>query len=275
MTYNLAPKNAPWFEHLTDSVRGLGEAAREWQLADRAAALAEAHVELERSTLHEGKVRHQPGPDTPPFYRSTRTRTPHADAFFTLHRIYMEHRFRTRREYGHAALLFASGGAWAIRQVQAGEQPDRVAFELDGYEQPAPMPHRYKVEGVDNYVHARKIAEAYDRLLSMEMAAEHAEEIAGRDDRDVTERDASDMFDAADAARGLEDAAYAYGLLAEQALMYVLLGPKDAHRKQLAEQRVAQAQAGTEDPCHPCGCPKRFERHADGCPTLAAEGETT
>lgn len=22
------------------------------------------------------------------------------------------------------------------------------------------------------------------------------------------------------------------------------------------------------DPCHPCGCPKRFDRHADGCPTL-------
>jgi hypothetical protein len=25
-----------------------------------------------------------------------------------------------------------------------------------------------------------------------------------------------------------------------------------------------------EDPCHPCGCPKRFDRHAWGCPTLAA-----
>ncbi|MEU5036616.1 hypothetical protein AB0G48_21055 [Streptomyces rubiginosohelvolus] len=23
-----------------------------------------------------------------------------------------------------------------------------------------------------------------------------------------------------------------------------------------------------EDPCHPCGCPKRFDRHADGCPTI-------
>jgi hypothetical protein len=27
------------------------------------------------------------------------------------------------------------------------------------------------------------------------------------------------------------------------------------------------------DPCHPCGCPKRFERHADGCPTLPAEAD--
>ncbi|MFJ5151448.1 hypothetical protein ACIQCF_07640 [Streptomyces sp. NPDC088353] len=28
-----------------------------------------------------------------------------------------------------------------------------------------------------------------------------------------------------------------------------------------------------EDPCHPCGCPKRFDRHADGCPTLPAEAD--
>ncbi|MFF9175916.1 hypothetical protein [Streptomyces sp. NPDC014793] len=25
-----------------------------------------------------------------------------------------------------------------------------------------------------------------------------------------------------------------------------------------------------EDPCHPCGCPKRFDRHADGCPQAVA-----
>ncbi|MEV5261787.1 hypothetical protein AB0L02_27575 [Streptomyces anulatus] len=27
-----------------------------------------------------------------------------------------------------------------------------------------------------------------------------------------------------------------------------------------------------EDPCRPCGCPKRFDRHADGCPTLPEGG---
>lgn len=25
------------------------------------------------------------------------------------------------------------------------------------------------------------------------------------------------------------------------------------------------------DPCRPCGCPKRFDRHADGCPALAED----
>lgn len=28
-----------------------------------------------------------------------------------------------------------------------------------------------------------------------------------------------------------------------------------------------------EDPCRPCGCPKRFDRHADGCPAQAASVE--
>jgi hypothetical protein len=240
--YNLAPKNAPWFEHLTDSLRGLGEAAREWQIADRAAVLAEAHMQMERRTLHEGKTTHQPGPDTQGWARQSRTRTPHADAFFTLHRIYMEQRFRTRREYHQAAMLFASGAAWAIKQVQAGERPHQVVFDLDGYERPEPMPHAYRIEGLDRYSNARKLKAAYERLLSMEMAAEHAEEIAGRDDHEVTERDAADMWDAADAARGMEDAAYAYGLLAERALQFVLLGPKDEHRKQLAAARAAAAQ---------------------------------
>jgi hypothetical protein len=37
-------------------------------------------------------------------------------------------------------------------------------------------------------------------------------------------------------------------------------------------RRIAPTQALREDesadPCHPCGCPKRFNRHAWGCPTL-------
>lgn len=30
-------------------------------------------------------------------------------------------------------------------------------------------------------------------------------------------------------------------------------------------QRTVRISEWTEDPCHPCGCPKRFNRHADGC----------
>lgn len=40
--------------------------------------------------------------------------------------------------------------------------------------------------------------------------------------------------------------------------------PVDALTRLLAP---TQALREDEDPCHPCGCPKRFARHADGCPT--------
>ncbi len=32
--------------------------------------------------------------------------------------------------------------------------------------------------------------------------------------------------------------------------------------------------APAEDPCHPCGCPKRFNRHAYGCPETASAEDT-
>jgi len=240
--YNLAPANAPWFEHLTDSVRALGEAAREWQLADRAAALAEEHVRLESRSLHEGKATHRPTSDAPGRPYSV---TPHANAVFELGRVYMDYRFRTQREYCHAALLFASGAAWAIAEVQAGGQPDRVVFDLEDGELPEALPHPYRVEGLGPYSEAGKVARAYDRLLSMEMAAEHAEDLAGRDY--VADHEASDMFDALEEASGIEDAAYTYGLLAERALQFVLLGTKAAHRKQVAEQRAAEQAAAEEN----------------------------
>lgn len=235
--YNPAPANAPWFEHLIDSVRALGEAAREWQLADQRARLLEAGVEEERRTLHEGKIAVH-GPEARGWDAKPRKRGPHEHAVFDLQKIYMEHRFLTRRKYEHAALLFASGAAWAIAQVQAGEQPERVLFPLD--EDRWPVPGRYDIDGLGNYVNAGKIAAAYEQVLRMDQAAEYAEEIAGRDDHEVTERDAGDMFEAGAIAQGLPDAAYAYGRLAEGALAFVLLGPKQEHRKQLAEQRAAQ-----------------------------------
>lgn len=241
MTHNLAPTNAPWFEHLTDSVRALGEAAKEWQTADRAASLAEEHVRLESRSLHEGNAIHRPTSDAPwPGPGKPHSVRPHVKAVFDLQRIYMEHRFRTQREYCHAALLFASGAAWAIAQVQAGEQPSAVAFGLDTYEPPKAVPHPFHIEGLDRYSEANKVADAYHRLLSMYQAADYAEEIAGREDREVSDRDAGDMFDALAEATGMQEAAYAYGLLAERALQFVLLSPKAAHRKQLASDRAAR-----------------------------------
>ena len=234
--YNLAPAAAPWFEHLIDSVQALGEAAREWQLADQTARLLEAGVELERRALHEGKILVH-GPEARGWDSKPRKRGPHEHAVFDLQKIYMEHRFLTRRRYEHAAMLYASGAARAIAQVQAGKQPERVTFTLDADR--TPVPGGYKISELGNYVNAKKIAEAYEQVLRMDQAAEHAEEIAGREDHEVTEADANDMFEAGAYAQGLPDAAYAYGRLAEGALAFVLLGPKQEHRQQLAAQRAA------------------------------------
>jgi len=236
--YNLAPANAPWFEHLTDSVRALGEAAYEWQLADQTARLLESGVEIERRNLHEGKIT-VAGPHTSGWESNPRQRGPHEHAVLDLQKIYMEHRHITRRSYEHAAMCFASGAAWAIAQVQAGEKPGRVRFRLD--EDRWPVPGRYEIDGLGNYVNARKIAAAYEQVLSMDVAGGHAEDLAGRDY--VADHEAAEMFRAAEHAQGLPDAAYAYGRLAEGALAFVLLGPKDAHRKELAEQRAAEAKA--------------------------------
>lgn len=238
--YNLAPDNAPWFEHLTDSVRALGEAAREWQLADQTARLLEAGVELERRTLHEGKILVH-GPAARGWDAQPRKTGPHEHAVFDLQKIYMEHRFLTRRRYEHAAMLFASGAARAIAQVQAGEQPERVTFALDADR--TPVVGGYAIGDLGNYVNAKKISTAYAQVLRMDQAAEYAEEIAGREDHEVTERDANDMFEAGAFAEGLPEAAYAYGRLAEGALAFVLLGPKQEHRRQLAAARDAQSTA--------------------------------
>jgi hypothetical protein len=236
--HNLAPANAPWFEHLTDSVRALGEAAHEWQIADKNASLLEAGVDLERRNLHEGKIAVH-GPAARGWDSKPRKRGPHEHAVFDLQKIYMEHGFLTRRRYEHAALLFASGAAWAIAQVQAGDQPEQVLFPLD--EDRDPIPGDYKIGGLGNYINAKKIAAVYELVLSMDVAGEHAEDLAGRDY--VADHEAAEMFRESEHAQGLPDAAYAYGWLAEGALQFVLLEPKQEHRKQLAEQRAAQEQA--------------------------------
>lgn len=239
MTHNLAAQGAPWFEHLIDSVRALGESAREWQLADESARLLEAGVQMERRNLHEGKIVVQ-GPAGRGWDSNPRRKGPHEHAVMDLQKIYMEHRFVTRRNYEHAALLFASGAARAIAQVQSGEQPERVRFHLDAHH--TPVIGGYKIGDLDNYVDAQKIAAAYEQVLSMDEAGEYAEDLAGRDY--VADHEASEMFRSSVYAQGLPAAAYAYGQLAEGALRFVLLGPKAAYRKQQAEERASRDAKG-------------------------------
>jgi hypothetical protein len=246
MSRTTAAPTAPWFEHLVDSVRALGEAAHEWQIADQQTRLLQANVQIERRVLHEGKITGQPGAGTRGWESRRTSREPHPDAVFALQKIYLDLGFTTRRRYEDAAMLYASGAAWAIARVQAGETPTRVTFALDAERLLVPGP--CAVDGLGRYAEAGRIAAAYERLISLQIAGDHAEELAGRDY--IADHEASEMFDAAQAAEGLADAAYAFGLLAERAVGYVLLEPRRKHGEELARVREA---AGAETGQQPGG----------------------
>ncbi|MDX2681074.1 hypothetical protein [Streptomyces soliscabiei] len=248
MTYNLAPANAPWFEHLVDSVYALGEAAREWKLACQTAEVAYEQSEPMRRFLHDGKVTGQPGPRAVGWNAKPFTRSPHSKAVYALHTHYMKAKYHARAEYEHAALLYASGAAWAICRVRAGEQPARVVFGVDDEGDngqrglvPGDFGAGIRALEADGYSNARTLQAAYERLLECLAAGRHAEEIGEQEY--VSERDDAEAAECWAVAEGTADAAYAYGHLLREALGFVLLGPREAHRRQLAEARAAEEQA--------------------------------
>ncbi|KPC86282.1 hypothetical protein ADL35_12430 [Streptomyces sp. NRRL WC-3753] len=238
MIRNLAPANAPWFEHLTDSVRSLGEAALDWQLGSNGAAFSYDLIER-GGDFHEGKVTCEPESGAGPV-----TRSPHARATSMLRSAALNHMHHLAGEYRHAAMSFAAGATWAIRAVHTGKQPAVVVLTVDENQDFIPGSTAIPAEAVDRYNGAAQLRTAHDRLMECLIAGEQAEDIAGQ--AYVADHEASQMYDLAAVAEGLADAAYTYGLLAERALQYVLLGPKETHRVLLAEQRAAQEQAVTE-----------------------------
>lgn len=249
MTYNLAPENAPWFEHLSDSVRALGEAAREWRLAATAATLARDHADVQRHPWHQGKVTGQPSPEARGFAGEPAERSPHMNAAFELQRLYGDVQRDTAGGYERAALLFASGAAWAVRRVRAGHHPGRVVFATDDTDRRSLIPGPFDAD-LDALKEARlstagKLWSAHDRLQECEWARHAGEDIASQDY--VSDHEASDMHECWALAEGLAEAAYSYGLLVEQALGFVLLGAREAHRQQLGVQRAAERRAAAAD----------------------------
>lgn len=245
--YDLAPSNAPWFEHLTDSVRALGYAALEWQHAARAAAVE--HGRLANAAHHDGAVTGTPAPGAPAWQSNPLARRPHMLAVYQLRAHYLNIKHDTANGYAHAALVFASGAAWAVRQVQEGHQPSHVELPMDATARRAMVPGPTYNAGLGllegaRYAGTRRLAAAFSHLTECLHAGQVAEEIGGQDY--VADHEAAEMHDLLDIAEGTADAAYAYGLLVEGALQFVLLGPKDAHRKALAEARTAAAAAAAE-----------------------------
>lgn len=219
------PKRAlPWFEDLTDSVTALREAAYDYKNAHRAALVLRDSVAIDRRRLEDGKATGQPGPEAQGWNARPITREPHANALFDLIDMFGTQAAQIAERFEHAALLYASGAAWAIRQVQQGATPSHVVFALSP-ERQLFLPGALEIEGIDRYSEASKVAAAYQELTGRLRSAEYGEDLASQDN--LADHEAGWMTDAWNDARGTGRAAYAYGLLAERALSYALLGVRN------------------------------------------------
>ncbi|MFF0510986.1 hypothetical protein [Streptomyces sp. NPDC004250] len=231
----------PWYEDLTDSVRALGEAAYEYQLAVTTARTLQAGVETGRRVLHEGKVAAQPRSDASGWNKVPVTRAPHEHAVFHLGDLYREQLLKLQDLYENASLCFATGCAWAIAHVQRGNNPNGVALDMgeDGRTLTPWTGPALEIKGLERYAHAQQVAAAYKQLAVCLNAAGYAEDLGSRDY--LADHEASWMHDALDVAVGIGDAAYDYGLQAERALQFALLEPRRKYLHRQSTEDAAQS----------------------------------
>ncbi|MFD5734363.1 hypothetical protein ACFWIY_16205 [Streptomyces sioyaensis] len=217
-------KTLPWFESLTDSVFALGASAREAQRAHQAAQVSTAHYDLDRLQFINGEIS-IPGRPSPV--------RPHDRALMAIGDSHDQHERRMAVLYGNAALGYAYGTAWAILRVLDGQEPPRVELKWlsDGCfvipHELAPVPP--EIKGLSRWVNNPKFEHARQRLMRCDQAGDYADHLSER--AYLADHEASDMHDALDDAAGLPDAAYAYGVLAESALRFALLGARATHRQ--------------------------------------------
>ncbi|MEU9134640.1 hypothetical protein AB0D33_01495 [Streptomyces sp. NPDC048404] len=222
----------PWYEDLTDSVTALREAAYEHKVAQRSAKSLRDSVQFERRRIEEGRIHALPMPNArggSGWASQPHSRDPHSNAIFELHGAYSRLLGAVSGAFEHASMLFASGAAWAITQVQKGNTPDRVAFERDPQDTDQLVPRSFEIVGLDRYSGAPALAAAYERLADCLYSREVGSDLAGRDY--LADHEASDMHDAFAHADGTGAAAYAYGLLAESALRFALLPIRHGNHK--------------------------------------------
>ncbi|MFE7411468.1 hypothetical protein [Streptomyces laurentii] len=220
----MSRKPLPWFETLTDSAYALGAAAREARTAHQAAQAAAAQYDLDRVRLLDGEIT-VPGLFTPP--------RPHDRAVMGIGKALQECRDRMERLYADAALSYAYGTAWAIQQVLDGQEPPRVelGWTPEGHlilpTGLVPVPPEF--DGLERWCDHGRFEQARKRWEACDYAKEYADELAGQEY--LADHEASEMHQAYGDARGLTDAAYAYGVLAESALRYALLGARTRARR--------------------------------------------
>ncbi|MEV5688603.1 hypothetical protein AB0L68_36405 [Streptomyces sp. NPDC052164] len=225
-------KTAHWTESLVDSVYGLYEAANEYRTAHRAAQLQAATVDRIRRMTYEGRIALE---GRPTVSGRTFTRAPHGQALSVLSRLYGTVEAETQGRYEEAALLYASGAAWAVRAVLEGKEPPAVAFWTDDHGDPAP--HSLEIPGLQTWADGPGLDAAYDALVRCTRAAEYTEELGDREP--LNDHESAEIHRANTEAAGIADAAFAYGLLGQRAVSYALIGARRTRESELAQAHAA------------------------------------
>ena len=218
----MSAKTLPWFETLTDSAFALGAAAREARTAHQAAQAATAQYDLDRVRLLDGEVavtgRHS-------------LSRPHDQAVMRIGDALRECENRMASLYDRATASYAYGTAWALLRVLDGQEPPHaeVGWAKDRSliipRELCPIPPQ--IEGLERWRDNAKFEQARKRWADCDYAGEYADALAGEEY--LADHQAYEMHEAYAEAQGMADAAYAYGVLAESALRYALLGPRARH----------------------------------------------
>lgn len=210
----------PWQETLSDSVDALEAAAWEHRMAHRSAEIAAEVMDNRRLGVTRAPVLLFE-PERPTALQSKRC--PHRDAVRAIAAAQRDHRDRLRALFQEAALAYAYGAAWSLECLQAGEQPQQAEVSTDPLALRIEFPDGLSLGRCPEPVQAAfgdLLREAFDELLTCQVNADLAEDLAGRDK--VEDWEAADMFKAARIGDRLPEAAYAYGVRAHQTLAYLL-----------------------------------------------------
>ncbi|MFD7980844.1 hypothetical protein [Streptomyces sp. NPDC059071] len=218
----MSPKTMPWFETLTDSVYALGAAAREARTAHQAAQAARAQYDLDRVRLLDGEVAVTG--------RRSLSR-PHDQAVMRIGDALRECENHMARLYDRGAASYAYGTAWAILRVLDGQEPPHaeVGWSENGSltipSELCPIPPQ--ITGLERWRDNDRLEKARLRWWDCDSAGEYASALS--DQEYLADHEAYEMHQAFAEASGMADAAYAYGVLAEAALRFALLGARSRH----------------------------------------------
>jgi hypothetical protein len=199
-----------WRISLENSVLALRFAADEYRNALRLAQSGSWAVEITRTQFVQGEV----------VLRGGHSFNPHTDAQAVIADRYGQLVLTLEPSYEWVALRYAYGATWAAAEVIDGRTPDRaqVLYEAEG--KPALGSRPEIAHHLDRWSGLPEFDAARLALTTCEAHRAYADEIGQSED--LADHEATEMHRAYARARDLADAARAYGLQAEKALLFAL-----------------------------------------------------